>query len=73
MNRIALHRIALTIAATLALLGMVTASPGRIGATDVDDFCADAEEQAFLTLINDYRVANGLVPLAATQSLSAAA
>lgn len=35
--------------------------------------CADAEEMAFLTLINDYRAANGLGPLALSPTLSAAA
>jgi len=37
------------------------------------DFCADAEELAFLTLINNYRASFGLGALVITQQLSAAA
>lgn len=41
--------------------------------TAVSEYCADAEEQAFLTQINNYRAQNGLPALKFVQSLSAAA
>ena len=37
------------------------------------DACADSEEVAFLSLINDYRAASGLRPLSLSSSLSSAA
>jgi uncharacterized protein YkwD len=40
---------------------------------DTPPSCLDAEESAFLTLINDYRAANGVGPLALSATLSAAA
>ena len=36
------------------------------------DYCMDSEEQAFLTLINNYRVQNGLSTVTASQTLGAA-
>lgn len=36
-------------------------------------YCADAEERAFLTLINNYRAQNGRAPLRLTKTLAAAA
>jgi uncharacterized protein YkwD len=37
------------------------------------DYCAEPEERAFLKLINDYRIENGLWPLALSQTIAAAA
>ncbi|MDQ3693695.1 MAG: SH3 domain-containing protein [Chloroflexota bacterium] len=37
------------------------------------DYCVDAEELTFLSIINDYRGQNGLVPLQLSQTLGAAA
>ncbi len=44
-----------------------------IAPTTVGNYCADAEENAFLGLINEYRAANGLGALVHTQTLAAAA
>jgi uncharacterized protein YkwD len=41
--------------------------------TTAADYCADAEERAFLKLINDYRAQNGRAPLRLTKTLAAAA
>jgi uncharacterized protein YkwD/uncharacterized protein YraI len=41
--------------------------------TTTSGYCADAEENAFLQLINQYRAANGLGQLTHTQTLAAAA
>lgn len=50
------------------------ALPGlTIAPTTVGGYCADAEEDAFLGLINQYRAANGLGALVHTQTLAAAA
>ena len=55
------------------------AAPGTSGPsadpsfTTATGYCADAEERAFLTLINDYRVQNGRSPLRLTKTLAAAA
>lgn len=66
------------VATLLGAVGSAFAAPAP-GATDTpalnsgaSSFCADAEERAFLTLINDYRRSNGLQPLVMTQTLSAA-
>lgn len=56
---------ALAAASVLAVGTPVLAGP--------EGACLDAEESAFLQLINDHRAANGLAPLRASQSLSAAA
>lgn len=45
---------------------------GNVAATTAAT-CADAEESAFLQLINDYRAQNGVQPLAFSQTLSVAA
>jgi uncharacterized protein YkwD len=58
--------------AAFALVALMN-GPGSAGATDVQAYCADAEEAAFLTLINAYRAEHGLTPLASSQTLSAAA
>ncbi len=47
-----------------------TADPSFVTATG---YCADAEERAFLTLINNYRAQNGRGPLRLTKTLAAAA
>jgi uncharacterized protein YkwD len=57
----------------------VSAAPGSrssspaVSHTSTASYCADTEEQAFLTLINTYRSQNGLAPLLLSQSLGAAA
>lgn len=66
---------------TLAFAGVfqrVDAAPGRGAAPMVaryatDQLCIDAEEAAFLTLINQYRAQNGRGPLAYSGKLNAAA
>lgn len=50
--------------------GATTGANGNAAAVPV---CVDGEEAAFLTLINQYRVANGLEPFALSGTLSAAA
>ena len=73
--RIVLIALTLGLTGTLALL----AGPGpshfalQARAMPASDWCADPEELAFLTLINDYRAANGFGPLVLTQTLGAAA
>ena len=68
-----------TVLTALAVTATVFAAPGTttqpsVGAAiDTASYCADSEEQAFLTLLNAYRVQNGLVPLALGQSAGAAA
>ena len=68
----------LGVAAGLAVLLVVTALPGapRVAhaATncDVADLNVDAEEQAFLGLINNYRAQNGAGPLAISPTLNRA-
>jgi uncharacterized protein YkwD len=62
----------LVLGAVLVLV--VLASPtGPTAAFQAGTFCADTEENAFLTLINQYRAENGLKPLALSQTLSEAA
>lgn len=59
----------LTLTATLALAAMVS-----LGASGTDaDPSFDGEEQAFLTLINEYRAQNGRAPLTTDCRLNAAA
>ena len=59
----------LTLVATLALAALVS-----LGARTTDaDPSFDSEEQALLTLINDYRAQNGRAPLATDCRLNAAA
>jgi uncharacterized protein YkwD len=62
----------LILGAVLALV-VLTGHIGRAAAHPATDYCADAEEQAFLVLINDYRKDHGLAPLVASQALGAAA
>ena len=59
----------LTLVVTLALVAMIGLGAGGSSA----DPSLDSEEQAFLTLINDYRAANGRAPLATDCRLHAAA
>ena len=58
------------LAATLLLAGAL-AGGVRAGATA--GYCATPLEQEFLRLVNDHRRANGLAPLAMSQTLGAAA
>ena len=55
------------------VLAAVLAGPAGAGAIQPADYCADAEERAFLDLINAYRAQNGLGPLELSQTLGAAA
>jgi hypothetical protein len=63
----------------LSSVGSVVAGPGQPSTSTVtsnvgvSEYCASSEEVAFLTLINDYRRANGRSALAMTQTLGAAA
>ncbi len=59
----------LTLTAALALAAMVSLGARETGA----DPSFDGEEQAFLTLINDFRAQNGRAPLATDCRLNAAA
>jgi uncharacterized protein YkwD len=57
-----------------AAAAVVAAMPRElVRATDVTSYCADTPEQEFLTLINQYRVANGRTALKLAQHLGAAA
>ncbi len=49
---------------------VISTDPSFVTATG---YCADAEERAFLTLINNYRAQNGRGPLRLTKTLAAAA
>ena len=62
-----------TSVALVALVPLVATvgRPGHVRAAE--SHCADPQEQAFLTLINDYRAANGLAPLALSETLNKAA
>ena len=62
-----------TSVALVALVALVATvgRPGHVRAAE--SHCADPQEQAFLTLINDYRAANGLAPLALSETLNKAA
>jgi uncharacterized protein YkwD len=63
----------------LSTIGVTIAAPGHHAAGPIArnfataDYCMDSEEQAFLTLINDYRNQNKLGPLVAVQTAGAAA
>lgn len=67
--------------ATLLVVAMLLGSARSVAAlpslpitpTTSGGYCADAEENAFLGLINQYRAANGLGALVHTQTLGAAA
>ena len=50
-----------------------TAPQARADYTTVAEYCADAEEQAVVAMINNYRAQNGLGPVAMSQVLGAAA
>jgi uncharacterized protein YkwD len=62
----------------LSIAGSALAAPGQSATqitasnTAVSDYCASAQELAFLSLINDYRRAHGLGTLKLTQTLGAA-
>jgi len=62
----------LAVAAIAALLAAATFVPLRSGAPPAEA-ALDSEEQAFLTLINQYRQQNGLTTLSSTPTLEAAA
>lgn len=65
----ALRPLVAFLALTVALIAPL--APAR--ALPTSEYCADAEEQTVLTLINDYRQQNGLQPLVLSQSLGATA
>jgi uncharacterized protein YkwD len=65
-------RVLIMLTVVLAIAPL-TAAPRALLAQNATDVCVDAEEAAFLTLINTYRLANGLQPLALGQSLTAGA
>ena len=56
----------------ILLAATVAATPSPARAIDVGASCVDAEEAATVALINEYRAGNGLGPVWATQTLSAA-
>jgi uncharacterized protein YkwD len=59
---------------TLMLVALGGAKPAQaLSNCDVADMTFDAEEQAFLGVINDYRAANGLQPLTISVNLNRAA
>lgn len=68
-----------TLVLTLGFTSLTAAAPApgtRLQSSlraDASSYCMDAEEQAFLPLINSYRAQNGIAPLVAVQSLGAAA
>jgi uncharacterized protein YkwD len=77
-----LRRLAIVMSAVLGLgliAGSVGASPapgvGQSTGSNISSssYCADAESQEFLRLINSYRKKNGLGALSLSQTLSAAA
>src|SRR5262249_52408049 len=53
-----------------AMLGIATPVAHAV-TRDASGYCADSEELAFLTLINNYRAQNALGPLVLTQTLGA--
>ncbi|HYO29113.1 MAG TPA: SH3 domain-containing protein [Thermomicrobiales bacterium] len=57
----------------LAVVAAVAAPPAASAAPDDPAYCADAEEAAFLDILNAYRAENALEPLALSRSLSEAA
>jgi uncharacterized protein YkwD len=57
----------------LTLLLAAAAVPAPTRAHPASQYCADAQEQAFLTLINDHRAGEGLAPLFFSHGLGAAA
>jgi uncharacterized protein YkwD len=64
---------AFVVLALVLLVAPRALHPSLVQAQGANSACADAEESAFLQLINDYRVQNGLQPLALSQALSVAA
>src|SRR5215216_6396896 len=79
MNRLArIRHLMLGVAAGLAILLVAGAMPATTRPVhaaqncDVADFSNDAEELAFLTLINNYRAQNGLGALGTLPSLNRA-
>jgi uncharacterized protein YkwD len=76
-----MHRMIVALLTILALLGSATSTLAgpqpttrslQPSFTAASDYCAEPEELAFLTLINNYRAQNGLQPLVLTQTLGAA-
>jgi uncharacterized protein YkwD len=65
--------IALIFAFVLSTAAALSTAPPATYAISTSEYCMDSEEQAFLVLINNYRVQNGLAPLTAVQTLGAAA
>lgn len=68
-----MRRLLIPLLVAMMVLVPAAGRPGNVYANETASFCADQEEQAFLTLINDYRMTNGLDPLVLSQGLSAAA
>ena len=69
-----MRRSALLLALVFALPVAALAVAARpAGAISSSQYCADAEEYAFLKLINDYRASKGLVALTLGQNIGAAA
>jgi len=64
--------VALALLAAL-LLGMAPGSSRALSNCDVPDTTIDADEQAFIQLLNDYRASQGLQPVAADPALVRAA
>ncbi len=57
----------------LLMLAFLAHPMGGTAAFQAGAYCADSEESALLTLINEYRAENGLNPLVLSQTLSEAA
>jgi uncharacterized protein YkwD/uncharacterized protein YraI len=73
-------RVVAALSAVLIMAPGAAAAPGEtVNLVEADfapssaDACVDAEEVAFLALINDHRAASGLRPLSVSSSLSSAA
>jgi uncharacterized protein YkwD len=66
------HRFPL-VGLALAVVAAVAAPPAASAAPGGPAYCADAEEAAFLDILNAYRAENALEPLALSRSLSEAA
>jgi uncharacterized protein YkwD len=68
-----MRRLLIPLLVAMMVLVPAAGRPGNVYSNETASFCADTEEQAFLTLINDYRITNDLEPLVLSQTLSAAA
>jgi uncharacterized protein YkwD len=71
-EEVAMPRKTLLVTGLLALLLAGLALTGRGANTAAADPALDSEEQAFVTLINDYRAQNGLGSLSVVSTISAA-